>query len=313
MVRLTNLTRKYGDTVAVRDVSVEIARGEIVGLLGHNGAGKTTVMKMLTGFVEPTSGTASIDGLDVVDQRTLAQEKLGYLPENAPMYAEMLVHEYLRMMADLRGVSRDEQDAAVWNAARQTGLSEHLEHPIDALSKGFRQRVGIAQAIVHDPDVLVLDEPTNGLDPLQIQSIRDLITGLGKRTTVILSTHILQEVEAVCERVLVMIDGTLAADERLSDLLRSDTVRLVVSGIDGAATSLLGAVEGVVSVAMKGVSDHAVFSMTTEAGQDPIPAIVSLAAVQGWNVHEVAPVTRTLEDVFKELQAAHIARAKGAV
>lgn len=304
MIRLEKLTRKYGDTVAVRDVSVEIGRGEIVGLLGHNGAGKTTVMKMLTGYLEPTSGSVTVDGLDVVTRRTEVQRRLGYLPENAPLYEEMLVHEYLAMMADLRGVARAGQDAAVWNAARQTGLQRHLDKPIASLSKGYRQRVGIAQAILHEPDVLVLDEPTNGLDPMQIHSIRELIRALGRRSTVILSTHILQEVEAVCDRVLVMIDGTLAADDRLDALLRSDAVRVELSGATGAAAAL-AAVPGVSAVRPAAAAEgREGFALSAEG--DPVPEIVALAAARGWRVHHVGREQRTLEQVYRALQQAHV-------
>jgi ABC-2 type transport system ATP-binding protein len=308
VIRLENLTRHYGDVVAVRGVSVEIGRGEIVGLLGHNGAGKTTVMKMLTGYLEPTSGRATIDGHDVVTERLSAQAKLGYLPENAPLYLEMHVHEYLTMMADLRGLPPDRHVAAVWNAARQTGLTAHLDRPIASLSKGYKQRVGIAQAILHEPDVLVLDEPTNGLDPTQIQSIRELIKSLGRRTTVILSTHILQEVEAVCDRVLVMIDGDLAADSRLADLLGSADLRVVLSDGDGAAR--LAAVPGVAAVEDAGspAPGRRAYRVRS-AGADVAADVVAAVTAAGLRVHEITRVQRTLQQVFEELQAAHASRA----
>ncbi|MEM6926402.1 MAG: ATP-binding cassette domain-containing protein, partial [Myxococcota bacterium] len=244
MIRIEHVTRKYGDLTAVSDVSLSIERGEIVGLLGHNGAGKTTLMKMITGFLEPTSGTVNVGGSDVVVDRIAVQRQLGYLPENAPLYPEMDVGEYLAMMANLREVPADRLDRAVDVAIERTGLTRHVLRPIGQLSKGYRQRVGLAQAIVHEPNLLVLDEPTNGLDPVQIQSIRELITELGKDATVILSTHIMQEVEAVCDRVLVMIDGKLSADQALSDMLSSHTLQLSVENASNVASVLTKLADG---------------------------------------------------------------------
>ncbi|MCB9686888.1 MAG: ATP-binding cassette domain-containing protein [Alphaproteobacteria bacterium] len=315
MIRIDKVTRKYGDNVAVRDVSLTIQRGEIVGLLGHNGAGKTTLMKMLTGYLEPTSGTIAVGGADVVANRIEVQRQIGYLPENAPLYPEMLVQEYLLMMAELRGVPADRRPRAVALAAARTGLQQHLLRPIAQLSKGYRQRVGIAQAIVHEPALLVLDEPTNGLDPVQIQSIRDLIERLGKTSTIILSTHILQEVEAVCDRVLIMIDGQLSADAPLQQLLQSRTLRISVrEGTDLKAT--LGGMDGVVAVRREGPdadNDGYVAWSVDLAEQSALgPNLLHTLQQKGLDLASFAPEHRTLEGVFKQLQREHVARQESA-
>lgn len=310
MISIRNLNRYYGKVAAVKDVSVDIARGEIVGLLGHNGAGKTTVMKVLTGYLEPTSGTVTVGEIDVTQDRSGVQRQIGYLPENAPLYNEMLVQEYLLMMAELRGVPPDECAAAVAEAARATALQTHLVQPISSLSKGYRQRVGIAQAIVHSPDVLVLDEPTNGLDPTQIQVIRELITRLGKNTTIILSTHILQEIEAVCHRVIIMIQGQIAADAPLNEMLASDVIRMVVKAdTDDEVSNRVRSIEGVRKLTRIGTTNgYTEWTFEAEKNADPIPEIVKIGASAGWSFRGVGREHRTLETVFKQLQADHVNR-----
>jgi len=315
MISIDRLTRRYGDILAVDDISLQIQRGEVVGLLGHNGAGKTTVMKILTGFLEPTAGTATVGGHDVVLDRAAVQRQIGYLPENAPLYAEMLVQEYLQMMAELREVEPGRVEHAVAEAARATGLESHLISPIHTLSKGYRQRVGIAQAIVHRPAVLVLDEPTNGLDPAQIQSIRELILSLAERTTIILSTHILQEIEAVCDRVLVMIEGALAADESLDDLLSSQTVTLSLrGGHPDTVAALLRTLGGVRGVTNCGEDvDHAgyrAWELDCDPTANPVPEVVEAAQAEGWSVAAAAPRRLTLDHVFRELLENHVVNAR---
>jgi ABC-2 type transport system ATP-binding protein len=315
MISISHLTRRYGSLVAVDDFSVEIGRGEIVGLLGHNGAGKTTVMKILTGFLEASGGALRVGGVDIALDRAGVQRQIGYLPENAPLYPEMLVQEYLAMMAELRGVPAEEVPRAVAEAAVAVGVDAHLVRPIGTLSKGYRQRVGIAQAIVHRPEVLVLDEPTNGLDPVQIQSIRELIRRLSKNATIILSTHILQEIEAVCERVLIMIEGCLVADEPLAQLVASDVVRVSVSEAAerperaegaGGIESRLAAVPGVRGVTRRGPDPRdrrfTVFGVQYAAGAPPVSGIIDAASAGGFELGAVAPESRTLESVFEELQ-----------
>lgn len=246
MIVVDRLTRRYGPTTALDGVSARIETGEVVGLLGHNGAGKTTMMKILTGFLEPSEGMATIGGLDVVDHRQEVQRRIGYLPESAPMYPEMTVSDYLLGIARLRGMRRAKGIDAVADAVEATGLRGRLRQPIGTLSKGLRQRVGLAQAMLHRPEVLILDEPTNGLDPSQIRSMRALIRSLAEHSTVLLSTHILQEVEAVCDRVLVLARGKLVADGDLTALVHTDELDLSIAADD--ATELLGRIPGVRAV-----------------------------------------------------------------
>lgn len=306
MISIRRLTRKYGEVIAVDSVSMDIERGEVVGLLGHNGAGKTTVMKILTGFLEPTSGTVSIGGLDVAEDRAGVQRQIGYLPENAPLYPELAVQQYLQMMAELRGVPAGDVDQAVVRAARDAGLERWLGAKINTLSKGYRQRVGIAQAIVHAPDVLVLDEPTNGLDPVQIQSIRDLIRRLAERTTIILSTHILQEIEAVCDRVVVMIQGRVAADGSLGELLESRAVSISIdAGDPAAAARALGGVDGVSGARVVGPDPinpgYQTLVLECGSGVNPVPAVIDRAREAGWRVASAGAERDSLEAVFARL------------
>ncbi|MCB9525745.1 MAG: ATP-binding cassette domain-containing protein [Myxococcales bacterium] len=313
MISVKGLEKRYGDIRAVDGVSFEVQRGEIVGLLGHNGAGKTTVMKIMTGYLEPTAGTITVGGKDVRTDRIGVQRQIGYLPESAPLYPEMLVQEYLLMMAELRGIPAADRLARVSYAVRATGLEKRLTQPIGTLSKGFRQRVGLAQAILHKPEVLVLDEPTNGLDPVQIVEIRSLIRRLAQDTTIILSTHILSEIEAVCNRVVVLIDGHLAADDTLEGMLASNTVRLELEGEASAVEKTLKKLEGVEHVrrddAPKGVSR---WRIQCAKGSDPSAAIVKAAVDAGWTVRAVGAETPSLENVFRDLMARHVDRAKEA-
>ena len=315
MLEMQNVTRRYGNNTAVDGVSLSVSRGEVVGLLGHNGAGKTTLMKMLTGYLEPTSGQLSVCGIDVLQDRIRAQAQIGYLPEHAPIYEEMLVQEYLLTMAALRGVSTDHAVSAIARAVRATGLEDRLTQPIRHLSKGFRQRVGIAQAILHDPAVLVLDEPTNGLDPVQIQAIRELIRDLASHTTILLSTHILQEVEAVCDRVVVLIEGKVAADAPLKQLLSSRRAWLALAdGAQGVATALkaLASVRDVQAIgADPQFEGHTRWELTGEAGMPDLPAVVDEVMQSGWRMAAVSPVSETLDSVFRRLQREHIAQVEG--
>jgi ABC-2 type transport system ATP-binding protein len=207
MIQVEHLTRRYGDFTAVDDVSFRIQRGEVVGLLGHNGAGKTTIMKMMTGFLEPTGGSIRIDDLEIGRDTRAIQARIGYLPENCPVWPDMTVIDYLDYEATLHGVPAERRGRAVAEAIRRTALKEKADASINTLSRGYRQRVGVAQALLHSPDIIILDEPTNGLDPTQIRHMRELIRELATSATVIVSTHILQEVQAVCERVLILRAG----------------------------------------------------------------------------------------------------------
>lgn len=312
MINIEHVTRKYGPLTAVSNVSVSIERGEIVGLLGHNGAGKTTLMKMLTGYLEPTAGTIRVGGHDVVDDRLSVQRQIGYMPENAPLYPEMEVADYIHMIASLRGIEPGDIARKSRIAMERTDLLRHRGRPIGQLSKGYRQRVGLAQAIVHEPSLLVLDEPTNGLDPVQIQSIRDLVKQLAEDSTIILSTHIMQEVEAVCQRVLVMIDGTLSADSTLADLLAVNTLKLSLDS-DADVTAALEAVEGVTAVRALGPDPvqegGTVWAIDHPEGQRPVGPVLEAARDAGWSVLSIGPEQQTLDAVFRALQRKHIEEA----
>ncbi len=229
MIEVQSLTRHYGKTAAVEDVSFTIGNHEIVGLLGHNGAGKTTIMRMLSGYLEPTAGSIMIDGVNLASDAHSVQQHLGYLPENLPVYPEMMVADYLDYVATLKGIPAQMRMETVRESLLATDLMERALDPINILSRGFRQRVGVAQAILGQPQLLILDEPTNGLDPNQTEHMRQLIRRLARRTTIILSTHIMQEVDAVCDRVLMLRNGRLALDQSLAELHHSKILLLRTS------------------------------------------------------------------------------------
>ncbi|MEJ7603589.1 MAG: ATP-binding cassette domain-containing protein, partial [Kofleriaceae bacterium] len=287
---------------ALEDVSFEVAPGEVVGLLGPNGAGKTTLMKILTGVLEPDGGEIRVHGIDVVADPLAAQRRIGYLPESAPLYSEMLVQEYLDTMAAMRGVPYGDRRERMIEAIRATGLEDRVVQPIGTLSKGFRQRVGIAQAIIHQPDILILDEPTTGLDPTQIVEIRDLIKRLASKTTVLLSTHILSEVEAACERVLVIMRGQLRADAKLADLRNANAAVVAIDSAAEGVESRLREVEGVTRVEAIGEVDSLKhWRVTSSATAELCPALFEALRTTSWKVGELRPEPKTLERVFRDL------------
>jgi len=301
-IEVKEISKSYGRIRALDAVSFRVEKGEVIGLLGPNGAGKTTLMKILTGYLEPDAGDAKVHGIDVVSDALSAQKRIGYLPENAPLYGEMLVQEYLDMMAALRGVEPAVRTERVGYAIRATGLHEHLTRAISTLSKGYRQRVGIAQAIVHRPDVLILDEPTTGLDPTQIAEIRDLIKRLAANSTVLLSTHILTEVEATCERVLVIMNGRLRADAKLADLRAANAAVVAVEASAKGVAEVLGAIDGVTHVeAAPGDGDFKRWRVTSERRADLAPAVWDALRDKGWRVAELRSDQKTLERVFRDL------------
>lgn len=304
MIDVRDLTKNYGSVWALRGVSFHVNPGEIIGLLGPNGAGKTTIMKILTGYLQPTSGTVTVDSLDVVSQTLEVQKRIGYLPENAPLYPELSVQAYLRMVADLRRIPEAEQPMRLSEAIRATGLQDHLTRPIGQLSKGYRQRVGLAQAIVHRPKLLILDEPTIGLDPTQIVEVRRLIRHLARHSTVLLSTHILSEVEAICDGVIILMNGEVKADARLSDLEASSVVVLILEDKIPKADVALRALPDVRSVEPLLTADGPGYRVQAADKVDLRPAIYRLAREQGWPVKELRRDVRTLEAVFNELATA---------
>ncbi len=306
MIEVHNLCKQYDQVQALDDVSLSIETGEVIGLLGPNGAGKTTLMKILTGYIQPSSGTAAIGGHDVLAETGKVQEMIGYLPENAPVYPELTVQSYLRMMADLRNIPKDRQIDAIREAVDAVGLRDRLTLPIGTLSKGYRQRVGLAQAILHKPRLLILDEPTNGLDPTQIVEVRRLIRKLAQDATILLSTHILPEVEATCDRAVIIIRGRLKADALLSELAATSHARLVLDrGADGEAVrAALAALDGVEAVREAAAGDNErAFEIQTATGTDICPRIFDLARDNNWPLRELRRETRTLEAVFNELTA----------
>jgi ABC-2 type transport system ATP-binding protein len=297
MIQVEQLTRRYGELVAVDDVSFDIGDGEVVGLLGHNGAGKTTIMKMLTGFLEPTSGSIRVDRLEIGRDTRAIQARIGYLPENCPLYPEMSVIDYLDYQASLHGLAAERRPRAIARAIHRTALEDRAVHAIQTLSRGYRQRVGVAQAILHEPDIVILDEPTNGLDPTQILHMRELIRELARTATVMVSTHILQEVQAVCDRVLILRTGRLVVDERLDDLRQG--TRLLVS-VDAEAADSLARVAGVSSVAMRGKSNGH-WTYTLDADAEVAPHVVSALSAAGHRLYRLQPEQRDLEAVFAEV------------
>ena len=302
MIEVSELKKSYGSVEALRGVSFSIASGQIVGLLGPNGAGKTTIIKILTGYLQPDAGVVIVDGLDVLTHTREVQARIGYLPENAPLYPELSVQGYLKMMADLRQIPASEQIGRISEAVYATGLAEHLTRPIGTLSKGFRQRVGLAQAILHGPKLLILDEPTVGLDPTQIVEIRRLIHRLAERSTILFSTHILSEVEALCDRALILINGLVKADAKLSELEETADAVLVLSNkVDGAERRLrsLPGVRGIEP--LRGGNGHAAYRIMGMDEVDLCPAVYELARNENWPVRELRRDVRTLETVFNQL------------
>lgn len=300
MIEANGICKSYGPIQALRNVSFQVGAGEIVGLLGPNGAGKSTLMKVLTGYLQPDEGQAYIDNLDVVSDTLAVQERVGYLPESAPLYPEMSVQAHLGMIADLRRVPRSEKLAMLSRAVRATSLEDQLTRPVGHLSKGYRQRVGLAQTILHNPKLLILDEPTAGLDPIQIVEVRHLIRGLAQRSTVLLSTHILSEVEALCDRVIIMLNGEIRADTRLSDLATVSATALILEpeSVDVAAD--LWELPGVYAVESRQTPDGDEYRITGSEGDLRRP-VYELVSRSNWPLKELRREVRTLETIFNDL------------
>lgn len=304
MIDVIDVSKAYGNVHALEDVSFHVEAGEVIGLLGPNGAGKTTMMKILTGYLQPDAGHVEVDGLDVLTNTLEVQRRIGYLPENAPLYPEMSVQSYLKMMADLRQTADSDWPGLLSEAVRATALEHHLTRPIGQLSKGYRQRVGLAQAILHKPKLLILDEPTIGLDPTQIVEVRRLIQRLARHSTVLLSTHILSEVEATCDRVIILLNGRVRADARLAELATTVDVILVLQEGAPAVTNDLKALRGVQAVAPIATPDGQGYRIQGHNGADLRPAVYELARERGWPLRELRRDVKTLETVFNDLATA---------
>ena len=309
MIQVEHLTKQYGNRMAIQDLSFEVAKGEVLGFLGPNGAGKTTTMRILTGFMPATSGMARVAGYDVWESSQEVKKRIGYLPEHPPLYHDMTVTEYLRFVAKIKGVHRRETPDAIQHVCEQCSLVEVQTRLIGNLSKGYRQRVGLAQALIHKPEVLILDEPTIGLDPKQIIEVRQLIKGLQGSHTVILSTHILPEVTAVCQRVVIIHEGHVVAvdsQEGLSAKLRkSEKIRVTIKSPSPDCLEKLKSIPGVLNVFQEeAISlDGQPYVVESQLGQDVREDLAQCVVTHHWGLLEMRPITMTLEDVFLRLTA----------
>lgn len=308
MIKAESLTRTYGKIVAVDNVSFQIEHGEIVGLLGHNGAGKTTIMKMLTGYLEPTTGIATVNGVDVASNRIEVQQNTGYLPENCPVYPDMKVLDYLDYIATLRGVPKEKKNERIVYAIDKTRLRDVALQQVNTLSRGYRQRLGVAQAILNSPQILILDEPTNGLDPSQIKEMRSLIRELSQNATVVISTHIMQEVQAVCGRVLIINRGKLALDASMEALRTSNRLLVSVDQDEEKTKSIIDKLPGVSIVSSREADNqyHYVLEVSTSSdsnssAEEIAPEAARAFVQNGARLYALHLQVRDLETIFGEI------------
>ncbi len=308
MIQVEDLTKFYSDFCAVDHISLEIPKGEIMGLLGPNGAGKTTTLRMLTGYFKPTSGRIRIKDHDVDEQPVAVKGLIGYLPESAPLYPGMLVYDYLSYVADIRGLQGETKTGRIRDLVDRCGLHDIMHRTIGELSKGLKQRVGLAHAMMSDPEILILDEPTSGLDPNQIVEIRDIIRAIGQEKTVILSTHILSEAEATCDRIVIINKGRIVADDRTANLKNTTggmrQISLCLQNAGEADTlETLGALDGVADVTARPNADSGILDVTLacRSGSDPRAAIYAAVKATDWVLLEFVQHARDLESIFREL------------
>ena len=296
LIQVEHLSRRYGDNLAVNDVSFEVQRGEVLGFLGPNGAGKSTTMQMLTGNLAPTTGSIRINGIDILENPKEAKQALGFLPEQPPLYRELSVDEFLQFCARLNRIPRAKQASAVDYAKQRCGLTEVGRRLINNLSKGYQQRVGIAQAIIHSPEVVILDEPTVGLDPIQIREIRNLIRELGGEHSVILSTHILPEVQATCDRVQIINRGQLVLSDTIEGLgQRMQSSSLLLGLRHAPDATVLQQIAGVEAVTPL---DNGRLRISHTPESSPAETLAERAVAEGWGLFELTPERLSLEDVF---------------
>ena len=312
MIEVQHLTKRYGPVTAVNDVSFTVERGEILGFLGPNGAGKTTTMRVLTGYMPPSEGKAIVAGYDVLEQPIEAKRRTGYLPETPPLYPDMTVREYLTFVARIKGVPRKESTSRIGEMMQKTRIDDVADRHCGKLSKGYRQRVGLAQALLHNPEVLILDEPTAGLDPKQIIETRELIKGLAGDHTIILSTHILPEVSQTCQRVVIINKGKVVAvdtpDNLTSRLRGSETMYLQVDAQGADAAAVLQRVAGVKRVAVADTKQQIVgFEIDTETGHDVRRELAAAVVGRGWGLLEMRPMRMSLEEIFLHVTTEDVA------
>jgi ABC-2 type transport system ATP-binding protein len=307
MIEIRNLTKKFGANLILDNINLTVKKGEILGFLGPNGAGKTTTMKIITSFWTPTAGTVVIDGIDVTVDSLTTRRKIGYLPETVPLYDDMRVYEYLRFIGEVRGIAKGEIKERIKEVVEACGLQKVLRRPIDELSKGYRQRVGLAQAIMHRPEILILDEPTTGLDPNQIVEIRELIKRIGREKTVIFSTHILSEVSATCDRAVIINNGKIVAEGSPAELAAKAGAReLIYVKIKGAQAAVLEKLQAMANVArVKAVDQESSeifgYEIEPKPGMDLREQLSTTVMTAGWSILEFSRKTASLEDVFREL------------
>jgi ABC-2 type transport system ATP-binding protein len=306
MIEIKNLLKTFGPIKAVDNVSFKVNEGEVLGFLGPNGAGKTTTMKLITGFYEPTGGTITVGGLDVVKNSLATRRQIGYLPETVPLYNDMKVYEYLKFVAEIRDVAPSAFLQRLREVVEKCGLRQVVGKNIDELSKGYRQRVGLAQAIMHDPEILILDEPTTGLDPNQISEIRELIKAIGRAKTVLFSTHILAEAQATCDRVVIINKGEIVGEGKPAELMAEFNGRAeFYLKLPAPADEVLACLRGLSSVAeakkvdeeTSDISGYRLLAASRQARQDVARALLD----RGWPILEFRPLQASLEEVFKEL------------
>ena len=307
MIKIDNLTRYYGDSPAVDNISFEIRKGEILGLLGPNGAGKTTAMRILTCYLRPTSGNITVKDFNIYDDPVEIKKLIGYLPESAPLYPDMLVYDYLKFVADVRELENSREDSRIKELADMCGINEVMHKPISELSKGYKQRVGLAHAMMSDPEILVLDEPTSGLDPNQIVEIRDIIKKIGTEKTVILSTHILSEAEATCDRIVIINRGGIVADGSTDELKRqagNDYIVLISLMNDNFedVKKALQVIPEVNDIILENSEDGTIdFHISCSGEKDVRPEIYTIIKNNNWPLLEFHRESRTLETIFREL------------
>jgi len=306
MILVKDLSKTFGDIDAVKGINFEVKKGEVVGFLGPNGAGKSTTMRMLTGYLNPSGGTIEIAGLDSKEKSIEIRQKIGYLPEDAPVYVDMDVIDYLEYVSEIRGIPKATRLSKIKEISELCGISKELYRGISELSKGYRQRVGLAQALIHNPDILILDEPTSGLDPNQIAEIRDLIKEIGKDRTVMLSTHILSEVQATCNRAIIISKGRIVADSTIEELQKSASemtvYKIELNAPADTALEVISKIDGISNAQVTDQKANSIFiTFNSEKNKDPRTELFKNVVDNGWELLGLKKEVVGLEDIFRQL------------